>query len=1045
MALAEGDAERVAAIDVEWRKYSDKDLGFLSCATTYATYHRNFRGVFAYNDWTKQGGGNINYGVPDWRLPNDAKVAILGDWGTGLPDAKALLRDVMVGFKPAAIIHLGDIYYSGTTEECQLNYADIFTEVFDETLGPGRRIPVFTLAGNHDYYALGWGFYDTFNTMNAAIAGATQDASYFSLRTEDGGWQFLGMDTGYFDSNPVEQYDPTYAGPWLHPSEVTWMQHKLDTFKGATILLSHHQLFSSNSKLNGSASPYADLPYLNPYLYRTFMPYFRKGVAGWLWGHEHNLVIYRDWLFGLQKGRLVGCSAFEELVSSDPYKVNYPQVPYLDPDKYRLQASAGYYNHAYAIVDLAHRAAPTDPVEYLLRVPVVGRHASALPLPLRRLRGNAGDAEARVPAARAVRRALHPVRAGGPLRRPALQQRPVLPDAVDGDGRVAGVHRRQRRSARARRRGADPHDGGSGWRLQHPRRLGDAHALLLPPGLRGQADLVGAEGRPVQARGPRRRPGGVHQQGLRRPVAPAVLEPRLRLGLPDDAVRRPVLVGGAGADAGELPDRARHGRAGLTDEARPHRGKGATVPSKGVDYYGFVGPDEPVSGASIAFTGPKVGSTLSAADNFEKNNLQIDSRNISWGFTGPFTWKVELDGQTVATETNGISSWTGNLESGSTMTHMLAMPPIRANGALIDYGFYDAGHGTSGLTNQDQSWVYCTRDLSSWMGDIDQRFPQVSDQPFSKFVLAGAHDSGMMTMATVDSVLSGAEAAALEIAIGLVLPEVAAAIALGDTQQVIMNASMPQKDSVADMMSLGCRYFDFRPGTMYPAILGYRGRFHQHLVIPGRPYVAFLSDLLRWLAANPTEIAIVSCNTQGFASADMDPSPDDLLADWNTAVAQTGVSRIARGDASSLDQTYGALIAAGVRVIFLDQIAGETTKYDSYTDAYATLTPQPIIDALNQMTTDGQQGSTYTVLQLQGTCTSIIQPEGFLSLSWTASPLMSTKAAFDAYTLPWVAANGSTNLRADKLVVLLNDFIDNATASTAIDWTLNRMGIDEPL
>jgi calcineurin-like phosphoesterase family protein len=361
-ALADGDAERAAAADVEFRKYSDEDPGFLSCATTYAKYYAEYKGVFAYNDWTKQGGGNINYGVVNYRLPDDARVGIVGDWGTGLGDAKGLLKDLMTAHSPAALIHLGDIYYSATPDECAVNYADIITAVFDEVLGPGKRIPVYTLAGNHDYYALGHPLYQTFNAMNAAIPGAAQVASYFCLRTADNGWQFLGMDTGYFDANPADQINPTYAGPWLQDSEARWMQHKLDTFPGVTILLSHHQLYTANAKLNGSLSPYKDLPYMNPFLYKVFAPYFTNDVAAWLWGHEHNLVLYQDNLFGLAKGRLVGCSAYEELTSADPYKVNYPEVPYLDPEKYRLDAAGGYYNHGYSVIDLAKRAQPSDPV-----------------------------------------------------------------------------------------------------------------------------------------------------------------------------------------------------------------------------------------------------------------------------------------------------------------------------------------------------------------------------------------------------------------------------------------------------------------------------------------------------------------------------------------------------------------------------------------------------------------------------------------------------------------------------------------------------------
>lgn len=99
---------------------------------------------------------------------------------------------------------------------------------------------------------------------------------------------------------------------------------------------------------------------MNPYL---LDPFLRTKVAGWMWGHEHNLVLYKNDLFGLTKGRLVGASAFEERLSDDPYKVNYPQVPYLDPTKYQLKPQQdGYYPHSYALIDFANRPSPTSPV-----------------------------------------------------------------------------------------------------------------------------------------------------------------------------------------------------------------------------------------------------------------------------------------------------------------------------------------------------------------------------------------------------------------------------------------------------------------------------------------------------------------------------------------------------------------------------------------------------------------------------------------------------------------------------------------------------------
>lgn len=376
LCLVDGDIDRAALLDDEYRRYSDKDPGFLTCATTYAEYYVWYKGEFLYNDWKELGEDISTYSVINenndgngFAIPNDGKVAIIGDWGTGLDDALLLLVDILKNHKPAAIIHLGDIYYAGTPYDCAYHFTDIITNAF--TLAGVSPIPVFTIPGNHDYYSLGYGFYPMLLSLNSAVGDAAlQPASYFCLRTEDGGWQLLGMDTGFGDSNPADQVNPMYSGPAVQANEVLWHQDKLTNFAGSTILLSHHQVFSSNNTINGKDSRYSALPDVNPYLFQAFSPYFNK-IAAWLWGHEHNFVMYKNNLMGLAKGRLLGCSAFEELTSDNPYKIVYPDiVNFMDPDTHKpvhLTTSADkngttYYNHAYAIIDFSGRENPTDDV-----------------------------------------------------------------------------------------------------------------------------------------------------------------------------------------------------------------------------------------------------------------------------------------------------------------------------------------------------------------------------------------------------------------------------------------------------------------------------------------------------------------------------------------------------------------------------------------------------------------------------------------------------------------------------------------------------------
>lgn len=53
-------------------------------------------------------------GIINYRFPKNAKIGIIGDFGTGLPDSLALLNDLIVNKQADIILHLGDVYYAGT-------------------------------------------------------------------------------------------------------------------------------------------------------------------------------------------------------------------------------------------------------------------------------------------------------------------------------------------------------------------------------------------------------------------------------------------------------------------------------------------------------------------------------------------------------------------------------------------------------------------------------------------------------------------------------------------------------------------------------------------------------------------------------------------------------------------------------------------------------------------------------------------------------------------------------------------------------------------
>lgn len=299
-------------------------------------------------DWGK---GDLQYGVVDWRLPPNARVAIVGDIGTGTDVAAAVLVAALK-FRPHAILHLGDVYFSGTPFETDHRLIGLVRSVLK---CERHRIPFFTVPGNHEYFTGAISYLRALDSGELVVEPSQQQkASYFCLRTADDGWQFLGLDTGYnghymnvaaaaqqatldrlhigkveTSSDKSDPYWPTDRNPYfrhasganlpqrdttsnpdqvtLRPDEAKWHQDKLANFPGRSILLSHHQLYSALDvcgvaqkqlpAANGQTTPDpADFnrAWIDTGLWRQLGNAFGDKVAAWIWGHEHNLGIFPD-------------------------------------------------------------------------------------------------------------------------------------------------------------------------------------------------------------------------------------------------------------------------------------------------------------------------------------------------------------------------------------------------------------------------------------------------------------------------------------------------------------------------------------------------------------------------------------------------------------------------------------------------------------------------------------------------------------------------------------------------------------------------------
>jgi len=336
-AQARGDAAAARQIQDEIQ-FSKCDPNWIDTLQEYAKYFGPGGGLQAI-PYIRA--GRIGNKVLEMK-PN-ARVALIADWGTGTDAAVSLLESVRKR-SPDIVIHLGDVYYSGTEAECDKFFLQIVNEVFERA---NTNIPVFIMPGNHDMYAAGTGFYRLIDKLNGGTQ--RQPASFFCLRATDSNWQFLAMDTGLHDRDPFHVKEVL---TYLETDEEDWHVDRIREFPGRTVLLSHHQLFSAFSQI-GQPDKDGNLHPCNPNLlasYTRFQEAAPGRIAAWFWGHEHNLCVYQPYA-GVECGRCIGHAAIPVFASDTPYDVleNVIDPPQL-VDNTKLAENNGVYAHGYVMI-----------------------------------------------------------------------------------------------------------------------------------------------------------------------------------------------------------------------------------------------------------------------------------------------------------------------------------------------------------------------------------------------------------------------------------------------------------------------------------------------------------------------------------------------------------------------------------------------------------------------------------------------------------------------------------------------------------------------
>ena len=215
------------------------------------------------------------------------RIGLAGDWGTGTDEA-ALVAEQIKTFDPHYSIHLGDVYYVGTTHEVEENFLglEVKGSAYHPCAWPSGSQGTFALNGNHEMLARGFGYFDhMLPRLGLRDSSSGQTASYFCLENEH--WRIIALDTGYNSVGlPIIEYffPPDCA---LRPEQLDWLRDIVRPDPGdprGIIILSHHQYYSRYDDCFTKAA-------------EQLAAFFHRPIL-WFWGHEHRLAIYEQGKIG---------------------------------------------------------------------------------------------------------------------------------------------------------------------------------------------------------------------------------------------------------------------------------------------------------------------------------------------------------------------------------------------------------------------------------------------------------------------------------------------------------------------------------------------------------------------------------------------------------------------------------------------------------------------------------------------------------------------------------------------------------------------------
>ncbi len=317
MAVIKADLELNKIINgygmiISFGKYNLFDFGWLEIIKNYILVHIGLETLDEFK--TSPSTQNFSNG-------HEITINLVGDFGTGVwqdgtqPKCPAqLIQDQMTLHKSDIHIHLGDIYYSGTTEECKNNFLATWCN---------GKLGSYNLNGNHDLYSGDQGYFDI--VLKDQAFKIQNETSYFSFIIDE--WLFLGLDTSYYSTSHF-----CTEGRLIDENQINFIRTQIENHKGRIAIITHHGPISSDG------SEQLDL-------WNDIRSLMKSDPDVWYYGHIHHAIVFNTTAIGnvntkfrcMGNGALPYGKGFELITLLGKNIAWLPDKPLTNPDANQME------------------------------------------------------------------------------------------------------------------------------------------------------------------------------------------------------------------------------------------------------------------------------------------------------------------------------------------------------------------------------------------------------------------------------------------------------------------------------------------------------------------------------------------------------------------------------------------------------------------------------------------------------------------------------------------------------------------------------------